>query len=109
MVRVKTAMYKLQALFEKASAEDSLRETSRRHTGNTFVPPATGPKPKLMQPPFAQPATQLGQVAGQQAGVLAANSYNARNFQPAARVPAVDPNFTPASQRTYPIGMGPKR
>lgn len=189
MVRVKTALYKLQSIFEKvaigvtynplpagaqnqgprvtyhlpASAREQLKNTGfrgkaptssiynqmmqervplqgpkspanminlpqqLRNTGvfgkagndslgnDAFVPPPAGtPQPKLMHGPSNHPEVLraknlMAGRAGRRAGGLAANSYNASNFQAAPATPAVDPNFTPASQRTYPIGMGPGR
>ena len=100
MVRVKTALYKLQSIFEKAAMEP---------VEDVYRPPATGPQPKLMHGPSNHPEVLRTQQAarasraGRQAG-LTANSINARNLQQSIAPPA-GMGMVPHEQRTYPVGI----
>lgn len=110
MVRVKTALYKLQSIFEKSAQGVG---------GDSYVPPPAGtPQPKLMHGPSGHPAVvnaqrraqaaknpQLGQAAGR----LSANSLNSSNLQQAPTL-TTGLGMVPHSQRNYPVGFkGPGR
>jgi hypothetical protein len=124
MVRVKTALYKLQSIFEKVSALNTnpLYQglfNKAGAGGDAFVPPPAGtPQPKLMHGPSGHPAVlnaqrraqaaknpQLGQAAGR----LSANSLNSSNLQQESMLPT-GLGMVPHAQRNYPVGLsGPGR